>query len=99
MEGNNVKHLDTVNFNETIQAYAGYVKQFEEIVRGVNSTANAIVNQWEGKGRNAFEKDYRQVQLNLKDITDIMYDIRDALIDAYAEYIKADQALSKSFES
>jgi hypothetical protein len=40
-----------------------------------------------------------QVRLNLQDISDIMYDLRDALIDAHAEYMKTDSALSKSFES
>lgn len=95
----NVNHLDTVNFNSTMAAYANYIKQFESIVSGVNSSAKTMVDNWKGKGQKAFEKDYKQVQLNLKDITDIMYDLRDALIDAHAEYIKTDSALSKSFES
>jgi WXG100 family type VII secretion target len=95
----NVKHLDTVNFNDTISAYAKHIKRFEDIERDVNSSAGAVVNRWKGKGRNAFEKDYKQVQLNLKDISGIMYDIRDALINAHAEYMKTDSALSKSFES
>ncbi|MDR1320314.1 MAG: WXG100 family type VII secretion target [Gracilibacteraceae bacterium] len=94
-----VRRLDTVNFNDTISAYANHISRFENIVQGVNNSANAIVNCWKGKGRDAFEKDCRQVQLNLKDITSIMYDIRDALIDAHAEYIKSDSDLSKNFES
>ena len=80
-------------------SYANYIKQFESIVRGVNSAASTMVADWKGKGQKAFEKDYKQVQLNLKDITDIMYDLRDGLIDAHAEYMKTDAALSKSFES
>lgn len=94
-----VRHLDTAHFNETMTAYSNYITQFEEIVRGVNSTAKTMVDNWKGKGRNAFEKDYKTVQLNLKDITDIMYDMRDALIDAHAQYIETDSSLSKSFES
>jgi len=95
----NVNHLDTANFNATMSAYTNYIRQFESIASGVNTAAGTMVDNWKGKGRNAFEKDYRQVQLNLKDITDIMYDLRDALIDAHAEYMKTDSALSKSFES
>lgn len=94
-----VRHLDTSRFNDTMTAYSNYIRQFEEIVRGVNAAANAVVGRWKGKGRDAFEKDYRQVQLNLKDIAGIMYDLRDALIDAHAEYMKTDSSLSKSFES
>jgi len=95
----NVKHLDTVNFNDTLTAYANYVKQFEGIVRGVNTAAGTMVDNWKGKGCTAFEKDYKQVQLNLQDISDIMYDLHGALVDAHAEYMKTDLALSKSFES
>jgi WXG100 family type VII secretion target len=95
----NVKHLDTANFNATMTAYATYIKQFEAIVRDVNNTCETMVDRWKGNGRNAFEKDYKQVQLNLKDLSEIMYDLRDALVDAHAEYMKTDSALSKSFDS
>lgn len=95
----NVKHLDTGSFNDTIQAYETYIARFEEIVRAVNNTAATMVGHWEGKGRDAFEKDCRTVQMNLKDISEIMYDLRDALTDAHADYMESDSALSKSFES
>lgn len=95
----NLNHLDTKSFESTINAYQKYIKEFEEIVSGVNKTAGTVIEHWSGKGRNAFEKDYKQVQLNLKDISDIMYDIRDALVDAQTEYTKTDASLSKSFES
>ena len=94
-----VNHLDTVNFNDTIAAYASHIKEFESIAEGVKRSTDEMVDKWKGKGRDAFEKDCRQVQLNLSDITDIMYNLRDALIDAHAEYMKTDEALSKSFES
>lgn len=94
-----VKHLDTINFNDTIATYANYIKQFEEIVRDVNTAASIMVDNWKGKGCEAFERDYKQVQLNLSDISDIMYELRRALTDAHAEYMKTDSALSKSFES
>ena len=95
----NVRKLDTINFNQTINDYGNKIKQFEEIVEKVNRAANNAVEHWKGKGCDAFEKDYKQVQINLKDISDIMYDMRDALIDAHAEYMKTDKSLSKDFES
>jgi WXG100 family type VII secretion target len=94
-----VKHLSTINFNDTISAYGKYISRFDGIVRGVNSTTNTVVDRWKGKGRDAFEKDCRQVQLNLNDISEIMYDLHQTLIDAHAEYMKTDSALSKSFDS
>ena len=95
----NVKKLDTINFNDTIQAYAAHIKKFEGIVSGVKKTTNTIVDRWKGEGCKTFDKDCKQVQLNLKDISDIMYNIRDALTNAHAEYMKTDEALSKSYES
>ena len=95
----NVTHLDTVHFNETMTAYANYIKQFEAIFRDVKSANDTMADNWKGKGRNAFVKDCKQDKLNLKDISDIMYDLRDALVDAEAEYVKTDAALSKNFES
>ena len=44
-----------------------------------------------------FEKDYNVIYLCLKDISEIMYELRDALIDAEAEYIKTDEECAKSF--
>lgn len=95
----NVNHLDTAHFNDTILTYAKYIRQFESIVSNVDSIINRMAENWKGKGRDAFEKDCRVVQINLKDISDIMYDLRDALIDAHAGYMQTDQALSKDFES
>lgn len=95
----NVTHLDTVRFNDTMTAYETYIRQFEDIVRGVHTITETMADRWKGVGRNAFVKDCKQVQLNLKDIADIMYDLRDALIDAHAEYMKTDSDLSKKFES
>jgi len=95
----NVNHLDTVNFNDTIAAYANHISQFENIVKGVNDAVDMITDHWQGKGRNAFEKDSAQVKLNLKDISDIMYNLRDALIEAHADYMQTDSSLSKSYES
>ena len=98
-KGEQVTHLDTISFNSTILAYNGYIKRFEEIVEAVERITGQVLSHWDGVGRDAFEKDCKQVQLNLKDVAEIMYDLRDALTDAHAEYMKADNSLSKSFES
>ena len=70
--GGNVTHLSTTNFNDTIHAYEAHIKTFEGIVKGVKSATDALLQNWQGKGRNAFEKDCKQVQLNLQDISEII---------------------------
>lgn len=97
--GDQVTHLDTISFNSTILAYNGYIQRFERIVEDVDRITGQVLSHWDGVGRDAFEKDCKQVQINLKDVAEIMYDLRDALTNAHAEYMKADNSLSKSFES
>jgi len=94
-----VNHLDTKYFNSIINAYSAHITAFEDIVIDVNNTVNTITSNWVGKGRNAFATDSTQVQMNLRDITGIMYELRDALINAHAEYMQADNATAKSIES
>lgn len=97
----NVNKIDTIHFNDTINAYKNHIRQFDSIVASVNNITKKVVDKskWKGKGRDAFEKDCKQVQQNLQDITDIMYDLRDALINAHAGYMETDEALSKSFDT
>jgi len=97
----NVNHLDTINFDSTITAYEGYIRQFLDIVKSVNDICDAVIDEscWKGNGRNAFKEDYRQVQCNLQDIADIMYEIRDALTNANVKYMKTDESLAKNYTS
>lgn len=94
-----VRHLDTVDFDSTIQSYKDYIGQFRHLSDEIDRIIDDLLKEWEGEGKKEFEKDCKQVQTNLKDITDIMYDIRDALIVAQEQYVSADLALEKSYES
>lgn len=51
--------------------------------------------KWQGEGKNQFEKDYNTIYQQLSDIGDIMYELYDALIDAQAAYIQADEEAAK----
>lgn len=94
-----VKKLDTIHFNQIINTFAAQIRSFETIRRGVDLSVIRVLNNWKGEGSKAFEKDSKQIQVNLNDICDIMYDMRDVLIDAHAGFMETDNALSKSFDS
>ena len=98
MSEGSINRLDTKSFNDTIQAYASHIRQFESIVSGVNNTASTIIGKWKGQGSKAFEKDCLQVKQNLKDITEIMENIKESLIHARDEYISTDNELSNELE-
>ena len=94
-----VNKLDTKHFRSTTEAFKNHVKTFENIVKEVNATTKTMNDRWKGEGKKAFEKDCTQVQMNLKDFTDIFYDIAKALTNACEEYERADLELSKSFDA
>ncbi len=94
-----VKHLDTVNFDEIRTDYESYIRMFQDIVKEINGTIDELLGEWEGEGKKAFEKDAIQVRTNLKDISDIMYDLRNSLNKAHVNYVKYDTELSKAINS
>lgn len=92
-----VEHLDTHKFESSINAFKDGVVEYDRITTGVMQTTNNLMCNWKGEGKTQFEKDYNVIYLCLKDISEIMYELRDALIDAEAEYIKTDEECAKSF--
>jgi len=99
--GGNVTRLDTQSFADVIAAYNTYLNNFQSIVSNVNNTINAVVDQskWRGHGRNAFRDNSSQVQLNLRDISDFMTEMRDVLVGAYNDYSEVDREIGNAFNS
>ena len=71
------------------------IEEYNRIKNGVKSTTNDLFLKWQGEGKNQFEKDYNTIYQQLSDIGDIMYELYDALIDAQAAYIQADEEAAK----
>ena len=94
-EQGRIRHLDTISFDPTIRAYERHVREFHRITNLVNRTLDNMRDNWKGLGHDAFLTCSRQIQDNLKDISGIMYDMRDALAHAYAQYLTADAELAK----
>ncbi len=97
--GETVAHLDTKSFEDAITAFSSYITSFETIVKEVRALQKKLLDNWKGEGSKAYDKDCCQVFLNLQDLSDIMYELRDGLINAQVEYIRTDAAVSKGFDS
>lgn len=93
--GGNVKHLDTNKFSVSVEALKKGVVTYNDIRKNVANTTNALFLQWQGEGKKQFEKDYNTIYRQLNDIGDIMYELRDSLIEAQAGYIQADEEAAK----
>ena len=94
-----VKHLDTKDFDSMVTKMRGFINDFTEIKNHFNKTARELLEHWEGQGRNAFQTDYTEVQLNLEDLTDILSDIADSLIEAEKTYLSGDSEFAKNIQS
>lgn len=90
-----VNHLDTNKFESTIATFKSGIEEYNTIKSDIEKTTNALFNYWQGKGKSQFEKDYTTIYRQLTDIADIMYELYDALVDAQAAYIQADEEAAK----
>lgn len=93
-----IRQLDTKSFNDTISTFQDCIERYEEIEKGVAKSTDALLDSWKGKGRIAFEKNFKQVQLNLSDIREILYSLKDALSSARDSYAMVDSDIGSSLE-
>ena len=90
-----VNYLDTNKFSEVVAIFKKEIETYNDIKSDVEKTTNALFLNWQGKGKTQFEKDYTTIFQQLTDIADIMYELYNALIDAQAAYIQADEDAAK----
>lgn len=91
--------LDTKDFNDICAQYDKQVSVFLELKNSVNSTLDIISSQWEGKGKNAFQKQANNIRRNLIDLMDIIGEMKDILIEAGVGYTELDSQIGKQMES
>ncbi len=90
-----VTHLDTKKFDSTIAVFKSGIEEYNDIKSDVEKITTTLFGNWQGKGKTQFEKDYTTIFQQLTDIADIMYELYDALVDAEAAYIEADEEAAK----
>lgn len=91
--------LDTREFNDICAQYEKQVEVFRELEHRVNSTLDAISERWEGKGERAFKNQAKNIRQNLKDIMDIVIEMKDILIKSGRGYTELDSQIGKQMET
>lgn len=94
-----IRHLDVGGLDMVCKDVRSSIEQFDEYVQTMDETTNHLLDTWLGKGRDRFESEYMVIRRQLKDITGALYDIYDALVDAQAGYIDADEAVAKKISA
>ena len=90
-----IQYLNTKGITETCKAFRSNVKMFDQCVTDINSYTNQVEEDWIGEGKIQFETQMRLMMSQLEDISQILYDICEALKDAEAAYIDADVETAK----
>ena len=90
-----IEYLNTQTITDTYEKVRTNIKEFDNCVDRMEKATADLLDTWDGKGRNRFETEYEKMKMQLKDISDALYDIYNDLVDATAAYIDGDEAAAK----
>ena len=94
-----VKYISVGEIGDTRNEFKNSIKTFEGYVREVNKAADDLRVAWSGKGYTQFEHQYALMKRQLDDISDILYEVYEALLDAETAYIDVDEAVAKQISA
>ncbi len=92
-----VAYIDVGGITETCKAFRDDIKKFDQCVTDMDRATKEALSDWVGEGRNQFETQMRLMESQLSDISDVLYEIYEALSDAEAGYIDEDETVAKQF--
>ena len=92
-----VEYLNVQGITDATEQFKTTITSFDNWVKEVDNATNNVLIDWVGKGRNQFETQMDLMKSQLKDISDGLYDVYNALLDAEAAYVDQDEAVAKEF--
>ena len=87
--------LDTKAFDAAIAKKDDLIRQYDEINNEYDRIVNTLLNNWKGRGANAFKKDAQTVKTNIVGIFDILKIMCDTLTDCRAIFAECDTSLGE----
>ncbi len=91
--------VDTEHFSDVEVAARELANQIEDI-KSTIKTANATVQSfWRGRGADAYGDLSYVIEQQVKDVSDEVWDVYEALVDAEGAFLEADQALATEIAS
>lgn len=92
-----VEYINVEGITDACKAFRDKIEVFDSCVTEMNQAANDALRNWVGKGRNQFETQMNLMKSQLDDISEVLYEIYEALADAEQGYIDEDEAVAKQF--
>ena len=92
-----VEYIESQKLIDAAKKVDSCIHKYNEVIKKISNDTRNLLESWHGDGKTAFEKDYNTIYRQLTDISDIMYDLYDSLVDADATYVLTDEQIAKSF--
>ena len=90
-----VKYLESQKLSDAAIKLENCIKDYNGIISKISLSTFNLLEIWHGEGRKEFEKDYDTICRQLTDISEIMYDLHDSLIDSDSAYMLSDNEIAK----
>lgn len=92
----------SAEFKLVVSSMDEAVIKIQELAKSVQSLKGELneyiiygIDDWQGQGRNMFERKYKLIMRQLKDMSEEIYDIGEDLLTAAEAYIQADMDSAK----
>lgn len=99
MAKGHVEYIYTYGLQQTAAKFKDGIKTFNECVRDMNKETDSLLDSWEGDGKNQFETQVKLMKKKLDDISDMLYDIYDVLVESETTYIDTDESVAKQISA
>lgn len=89
MANSGVDKIDLSMFDDALSKFSTAITVFDTALTTLNNQTSTLLNNWEGKGKDAFDKAYTQLKTAIKDETENLQAIKDdlqAIKDSYTEW-------------
>lgn len=94
MKDNGYVVLDTKAFDQALAKKDGLIRSYNELNQEYDRIVNTLLQNWKGRGANAFKKDATTVKTNIVGIFDVLKTMCDTLTDCKTIFAECDSALS-----
>lgn len=89
MANSGAERVDIAMFDDALEKFKTAISVFDSAMSTMNSQTQTLLNNWEGKGKDAFSDAYTQLKTAIKDETENLVAIRDdlqAIKDSYVDW-------------
>lgn len=90
--------LNTESMDEAAKSCQILSDKMKTLKDDLISAETSLLSCWSGKGRNAFEKQFRLLKNQLGDITDTLMEAGEKILTAEQSYIQADTNAAKQLD-